>query len=222
MITHRIFASLLVAAAVASATPGNTPPAGQSRGSAQFDSSLTAADGSFHIKYPQFLALCQDLDGENPDVWSPQNTCAAAIPVCDSSGHAGNVLACLAYPKTEFRGSELQGAAFAVSRLDIFPTAKECLQRWPSRDTSDIHEERIGGMRLQSARVVETQGSYVAEHLIYRAFHKNACYELDVNISIALDSAFAAEDAPRKLTTGEREKIKAGLVQALEGFRFLK
>ncbi len=221
MIAQRIFASLLVAAAAASAL-GNTPAAGQPRAPLPSESSvLTAADGSFRIKY-QGLVLCQDLDGENPDVWSPQDTCAAAIPVCDSSGHAGNVLGCLAYPKTEFRGSELQGAAFAVSRLDIFPTAKECLQRWPSRDTSNIHEERIGGMRLQSARVVETQGSYVTEHLIYRAFHRNACYELDVNISIALDSAFAVEDAPRKLTMEEREKIKAELKQALEGFRFLK
>jgi hypothetical protein len=219
---HRIFASLLVAGTVALVF-GNTPPAGPRRSSAKSELLvLTAADASFQIKYPQNLVRCEDLDGENPDVWSPQNTCAAAIPVCDSSGHAGNVLACLAYPKTEFHGSELQAAAFAISRLDIFPAAKECLRRWPSRDTSDIHTERIRGMRLQSARVVETQGSYVAEHLMYRAFHRNACYEMDVNISIAMDSAFAVEDAPRKLTAAEREKINTGLKQALEGFRFLK
>jgi hypothetical protein len=165
---------------------------------------------------------CEHLDAENPDVWSPQEMCVASIPVCDSSGHAGNVLACLAYPTGEFHGSELQAAAFAVNDLDSFRTEKDCMQKRASGTVSDAHTERIRGVKFQAGKIVETQGSYVAEHLIYRAFHKNVCYELDVNISTALDTAFAAEDKPRKLTPAERDKIKASLMQAMKGFAFVK
>lgn len=195
--------------------------AGQDGASPAF-STLTSPDETFQIRYPKLLLRCQNLDGENPDVWSPIADCAASIPVCDSSGHAGNVLACLAYPKKDLHGSELQAAAFAVSRLESFRTEAECLGRWGSPNTPPEHSERIHGVKFQSASIVETQTSYIAEHSAYRTFHKGACYELDVNISTALDSAFAVEDKPRKLTPQEREGIKAGLMQALESFRFLK
>jgi|ERR1700722_1479385 len=176
----------------------------------------------FQIEYPQNLVRCEHLDAENPDVWSPEAVCAAAIPVCDSSGHAGNVLACLAYPASEFRGTELQAAAFAVSRIDSFRMENDCLQRWGSPNASDLHAEQVRGVKLQAARIEESQGNYVAQHFVYRTFHKDACYELDVNISTAQDNAFAAEDKPRRLTSAEREKIKGALAQALQGFRFQK
>ncbi|HEY6765073.1 MAG TPA: hypothetical protein VI386_09890, partial [Candidatus Sulfotelmatobacter sp.] len=89
-------------------------------------------------------------------------------------------------------------------------------------NTSGIHEERINGIKYQVGNSVETENSHVAEHTIYRTFHKVACYELDLNLSLALDTAFAVEDKPRKLTSLEREKIKSGLAEALAGFRFLK
>jgi hypothetical protein len=183
---------------------------------------LTSHDENFQVKYPQSLVRCERLDAENPDVWSPERGCAAPIPVCDNSGHSGEVVACLAYPLDGFHGSELQAAAFSVSRLDGFSSATECVKRWASRDTRDVHAERIGALNFQMAKVAETETSYVADHSIYRTFHNAACYELDVNISIALPSAYAAEDVPRKLTDTERAKIKASLTQALHGFRFLK
>jgi hypothetical protein len=179
------------------------------------------AGAAFQIEYPQNLVRCEHLNAELPDVWTPEGACAASIPVCDSSGHAGNVLACLAYPAGEFHGSELQAAAFAVSRIDSFRTASDCLQRWGISNVSDVRAERIRGVKFQAANVEEAQGNYVAEHSVYRTYN-DACYELDVNISTALDSAFAAEDKPRKLTAAEREKVKVALMQALNGFRFQK
>jgi hypothetical protein len=222
LITLRIFPLSLFAAALA--FPCSVPLAvGQSGAAAKPEFAyFTSRDATFRVKYPQYLVRCEHLDAENPDVWSPEGACIASIPVCDSSGHAGNVLACLAYPMNEFHGSELQAAALAVSRLDSFGAAAECTRRWTNRDTSNVHEERIRGARFQAAKVAETQGSYVAEHSVYRVFHKGACYELDVNLSTALATAFAAEDAPRKLTPAERDKIKISLTEALEGFRFLK
>jgi hypothetical protein len=221
LITLRIFTLSVLAAALAFAFSGMLA-AGQSGAVAKPEfANFTSRDATFQVKYPQYLIRCEHLDAENPDVWSPEGACIASIPVCDSSGHAGNVLACLSYPTNEFRGSELQAAALAVSRLDSFGAA-ECTQKWTNRDTSDVHEERIHAVRFQAAKVAETQGSYVAEHTVYRVFHKGACYELDVNISTALATAFAAEDAPRKLTPAERDKIKISLTEALEGFRFLK
>lgn len=217
----RIFALPLAVVALVSAMA--SPLMGQKGGAARPElKSFTSSDAVFQVRYPQYLVRCEHLDAENPDVWEPESGCAASIPVCDSSGHSGNVLACLAYPIKEFQGSELQAAAFSASRLENFGTASECMQRWASRDTVDAHAEEIHGLNFQVAKVVETEASHVGDHRIYRTFHGGVCYELDVNITIALDSAFAAEDAPRKLTAAEREKIKAGLARALEGFRFLK
>jgi hypothetical protein len=212
----------LVVAAAAWPLPGSSAT-GQGHSSSKADQqTLTNSAGIFQIKYSQDLVRCEHLDAENPDVWSPQEACVASIPVCDSSGHAGNVLACLAYRATEFHGSEMQAAAFAVSSLDSFRTEKDCMQKWTADGISDVHAEQIRGVKFQAGKMVETQGSYVAEHLISRTFHKNACYELDVNISTALDTAFAAEDMPRKLSPAERDKIKATLAHAMEGFAFLK
>jgi hypothetical protein len=218
--TPRTFALSLSTAACVFIVAAELVLAGQTK-----DSKLRAWSGAgsvFQIEYPQNLVRCEHLDAENPDVWSPEGACAASIAVCDSSGHAGNVLACLAYPPSEFHGSELQAAAFTVSRIDSFHTASDCLQRWGSPNTSAIHAEQIRGAKFQAAMVKEAEGNYVAEHAVYRTFHKDACYELDVNLSTALDTAFAAEDKPRKLTAAERQKIKGALTQALEGFRFQK
>lgn len=183
---------------------------------------LTSHDGDFQVKYPQALIRCERLDAENPDIWWPEHGCAAPMPVCDNSGHSGEVAACLAYPLDDFHGSELQAAALSVSRLDGFSTASECAKKWANRDTHEVHSEKIGALTFQTAKVVETETSHVADRSIYRIFHNATCYELDVNLSIALASAFAAEDVPRKLTDAEKDKIKASLTQALQGLRFLK
>lgn len=182
---------------------------------------FVSTDHSFEVRYPKALLVCTHLDGENPDVWS-RPACIAEIPVCDSSGHAGDVLACLAYPVAELGKTELQAAAFAVSRLENLRSANDCETKWARSDTTDIHGEQIGGLKLQAARAVQTESSHESEQNIYRIFHGGACYELDVNLTTALDSAYAAEDVPRKLRAAERERIKRMLMQALEGFRFLK
>jgi hypothetical protein len=183
-------------------------------------SSVTSPDRVVQVRYPASLLVCKNLDGENPDAWSPE-ACAAEIPVCDSSGHSGNVLVCVAYPASDFHGSELQAAAFAVNRIDNL-SAKECTQKWPRTDTKEIGQQEIGGLKFQAAKAEESARSHVADQHIYRIYHKGACYEFDINIVMALDTAFAAEDAPRKLTPAEHSQIKSTLEQALAGFRFLK
>jgi len=214
-----IISSMSLASVGLAVTFASWTPSAQTR--PQEFTSITSSDSVFRVRYPKSLLVCSHRDGENPDEWSPQD-CAADIPVCDNSGHAGNVILCLASPTAEFQRSELQAAAFSVSRIDNLTGAKECLQKWPRTDTSDIHSEAIGGLQFQAAKARETGNSHVAEQHIYRIFHKGACYELDVNLTLALDTAFAPEDVPRKLTTAEREKIKDLLMRALRGFRFLK
>jgi hypothetical protein len=219
---RRIFSLSIIAAALVPAF--NSPQlAGQKRAARRTElTTFTGPDAVWQVRYPRYLVRCEHLDAENPDVWEPESGCVASIPVCDSSGHSGNVLACLAYPVAGFQGSELQAAAFSVSRLDNLSTASECVHRWASPSTTDVHTEPIGGVKFQAAKAIETEASHAADHYIYRTFHKGVCYELDVNITVALDSAFAAEDKPRKLSEPEREHIKTGLTQALDGFRFLK
>jgi hypothetical protein len=193
----------------------------QNRGGVHSElATLTDPDKVFEVRYPKSLLVCSHRDGENPDVWSPES-CISDIPVCDNSGHAGNVLACLAYPGDKFKGSEVQAAAFSVSRIESL-NADECGRKWARSDTANIHSEEIHGLKFQAGHAVETGNSHAADESMDRIFHKGACYELDVTVAIAQDSAFAAEDAPRKLTSAEREQIRGALMQALNGFRFLK
>ncbi len=192
----------------------------QTRAPAQSEfSTVTSADRILEVRYPKALLHCKHDDGENPDVWSPEG-CAADIPVCGDSAHSGNVLLCLAYPAQNFRGSNLQAAAFSVSRIENFDAA-ECSQKWARTNTTDVHAEKIGGLKLQAARAEQSERSHVADQRMYRVFHKS-CYELDINFVTALDTAFAAEDVPRKLTHAELDQIRSALAQALAGFRFLK
>jgi hypothetical protein len=167
------------------------------------------------------LVVCSHRDGENPDVWSPEE-CMADIPVCDNSGHSGEVIVCLAYPAGEFKKSELQAAAFAVSRMNNVRTASDCTKKWPRSNTSEIHSEQVAGLTFQAAVATESGNNHTVLANLYRIFHGGNCYELDVNIAMAQETAFAAEDAPRKLTPSERETAKNALMQALAGFRFLK
>jgi|ERR1700727_3914449 hypothetical protein len=194
---------------------------GQNRNTARSEfASLNDPDKVFEIRYPKSLLVCSHRDGENPDVWSP-DSCISDIPVCDNSGHAGNVLACLAYPGGTFKGSEVQAAAFSVSRIESL-NADECVKKWARSDTTNIHSEQIHGLKFQAGHAVERGNSHAADESMYRIFHKGACYELDVTVAIAQDTAFAAEDVPRKLTAAEREQIRSILMQALDGFRFLQ
>ncbi len=183
-------------------------------------SAIDSKDGVFQVHYPKSLLVCSHLDGENPDVWSPKE-CMAEVPVCDNAGHAGDVLMCLAYPASEFGTTNLQAAAFAVSRLSNL-NAQECVRKWARSNTTDSHEEKIGGLSLRAAKSEETTSSNLAGQSAYRIFHRGACYELDVNLVTATDAAFAAEDAPRKLTPAEHDEIVESLRRALAGFKFLK
>jgi hypothetical protein len=214
----RFVLTLVAVMTIATAVGQNVAAQARTQPQAEF-SIVTSADQVVQVRYPKSLLICKHNDGENPDVWSPEG-CAAEIPVCDTSGHSGNVLLCLAYPVAEFHGSELQAAAFSVSRIDNF-NERECVQKWARSGTTEIHSERIGRLRFQAARAEQSERSHVAYQHIYRIYH-NACYELDINMVIALDTAFAAEDVPRKLTPAERDRINALLEQALSGFRFRK
>lgn len=216
---NQLFSLALVLVA-AIATARGQSSGGQTRTQAQPElSTVVSADHTVQVRYPKSLQVCKHNDGENPDVWSPE-ACAADIPACDTSGHSGNVLLCLAYPAGDFHGSELQAAAFAVSRITNF-NESECMQKWARTGTTEIHSERIGSLKFQAARAEESEQNHVADQHIYRIYHK-ACYELDINVVIALDTALAVEDVPRKLTSAEREQIRDALEQALAGFRLLK
>jgi hypothetical protein len=220
--TPRIFALSLAVFASLSAVAHAQAASPKMATSRPVLSVFTSHDTDFQVKYPQLLIRCERLDAENPDVWSPPSGCAASIPVCDNSGHSGEVAACLAYPLDSLRGSELQAAALSVSRLDGFSSAAECKKRWARHDTHDIHAEQLGALTFQVGKTVEQEAGHVADRSLYRIFHGGACYELDVSLSIALASAFAPEDLPRKLTPAERARITALLTHALHGFRFLK
>src|SRR6266849_3900311 len=95
---RRIFTLSLAAVALVSAFASPLLGAQERAGPRAEMTTLTDPGAVWQVRYPQYLVRCEHLDAENPDVWEPESGCAASIPVCDSSGHSGNVLACLAYP----------------------------------------------------------------------------------------------------------------------------
>lgn len=68
-------------------------------------------------------------DPDQPDRWMPDQSCAAAIPVCsDVFGNSDDTIACVAYPSDKIDISNARAAAFSVNRLEKVTTSRECLR----------------------------------------------------------------------------------------------
>jgi hypothetical protein len=180
---------------------------------------FTSTDGAFHFEYPASLVRC----GRNPnqaDRWGPDESCEAFIPVCsDFSGQSDGTITCIAYPAEGMKGTNFQAAAFSVSELRAATTQAECLKvEEPPPHVGSARKETVNGVTFT---VIETDGiatGNLIDGYVYRGFHRDKCYELDVRIAFS-NPAYAD---PGTMKNFDLKAVHHRLKQVLDTFKFVK
>jgi hypothetical protein len=172
---------------------------------------FTSPDGDFQFQYPAFMINCKAQRGNE--------SCGAYMPVC--SGLNYDSLICIAYPKN--RINELKtfdGAAFVVALEKDAHDEKAChaIPDPPPPDSSHPHTKTINGVEFWVIQTGGAASSHGENQMVYRAFHNNVCYELDINTSGVNPRVY---DPPRPKMYNQAPVNKA-LEQTLQSFKFLK
>jgi len=180
---------------------------------------FSSTDGTFHFEYSASLVRCS-RNPNQPDRWEPDESCEAFTPVCsDFSGASDETVACIAYPAGGMKGTNFQAAAFSVSELKAATTEAECLLVGePPPHVGTARRETLNGVVFA---VVETDGvatGNLIDSYVYRNFHRNKCYELDVRIAFSNP----ANAGPATMKTFDLTTIHDRLKQVLDTFKFVK
>jgi hypothetical protein len=179
---------------------------------------FASPDGIFRFKYSDSLVSCR-RDPKQPDRWAPDE-CKAFTPVCsDFSCDSAGTVACIAYPASGMKGTTFQAGAFSVSELKEANTEAKCLKvEEPPPHVGKSRSETVNGVRF---RVTETDGiatGNLMDGYVYRSFHRNKCYELDIRIA----SSNPAYADPGAMKNFDLRAVHRRLKQVLDTFEFTK
>jgi hypothetical protein len=181
---------------------------------------FVSTDQAFEFDYPSSLILCRP-DPRQADLWQPEESCEEYI--CNASYNSQEpVVTCLAYPAAEYAGSTFEGATFVVSVLQEKATESACLDNLPHGNRSTVHGELVNGVTFKVSHDGWVAMGYVQDNYIHRAFNRNQCYELDINISQQDGTGYDPGDVPKGFDKAQFDKVHARLRQVLGSFRFLK
>jgi hypothetical protein len=182
----------------------------QSRSGSRINT-FTSPNGDFQFRYPASLIDCKAQRGGQ--------SCGGFMPVC--SGFDYDSLACIAYPRDRVAESEtFDGAAFVVALEESAHDEKACYQipDPPPPSWSHPHWESINGVKFWVIHTGGVPSGTAEDQRLYRAFHNNVCYELDINTSSVNPMMY---DPPRPKMYDQAPVNKA-LQQTLQSFKFLK
>jgi hypothetical protein len=180
---------------------------------------FTSTDGTFHFEYPPSLVRC-GRNPNQPDRWGPDESCEAFTPVCsDFSGQSDGTVTCIAYPAEGMKGTNFQAAAFSVSELKAATTQAECLKvEEPPPHVGRARRETVNGVTFT---VIETDGvatGNLIDGYVYRSFHRDKCYELDVRIAFSNP----ANADPGTMKNFDLAVVHHRLKQVLDTFKFVQ
>lgn len=180
---------------------------------------FTGPGGTFRFEYPAMLMPCK-RDPDQPGRWMPDQPCAAAIPVCsDVFGNSDDTIACVAYPSDKIDTSNARAAAFSVNRLEKVTTSRECHQvSEPPPHVGSTHIKKINGADYRVTEVYGLAAGNVINGSVYRTFHANQCYELDIRIAYSNPEQIG----PGVAKNPSLEVMRRCLAQVLETFKFLR
>jgi len=182
-------------------------------------STFTSPDGTFRFDYSRALVACRWHPNQT-DRWLPSDSCNAYTPVCANfSCDSAETVACIAYPASEMKGTNFQAAAFTVNELRKAATEAECpnVQEPPPQ----VGKAQIQMLNGAAFTVVETDGAATGNLIdgyVYRTFHQNKCYELDIRIAYSNP----ANAEPRMMKSFDAAAVRDRLKQVLKTFRFFE
>jgi hypothetical protein len=150
------------------------------------------------------------------------------IPVCEPDGFV-----CVVYPAKPFKDTSFMAASFQVREIfaqDEMMTADVCVTPYPTKygDKVSIFPsflisaehpvELIGGVQFLHGVAGGAATSHSISIDLYRAFHKQRCFELRVT-QAGTDPKVS--DPPMKtLTPAQGKKLDEGMKLILHSFRF--
>lgn len=177
---------------------------------------FTSPDGVFHFEYADALVPCR-RDQSQPSRWVPDD-CEAFTPVCaDFSARSADTIMCIAYRPNGIKDSNFEAGAFSVSELKKANAQTKCSKvEEPPPHVGKSRTEEINGTKFT---VTETYGiatGNLFDGYVYRTFHRNRCYELDIRIAYA-NPAYAD---PGTMKNFDRTAVRRALTEVLNTFRF--
>ena len=214
--TWRMIAMLAAAAVLALPTHSQRRPS-------VHPTVFTSTDGTFQFSHPSEFQVCTAGKMEPCIIQS-------YIPPCEE-----DAIVCVVYPARQFEGTSFGAAAFQVREIHtereamtpdvcVTPYTKRSgaggVSPWPEFLISAQHpEEIIGGVLFVHGITGEAAMSHSSSVDLYRAFHRQNCYELSLSESGTNPDV---TDPPMKtLTDAAQRDVDESLSQILHSFRFL-
>jgi hypothetical protein len=187
---------------------------------AQKTSTFTNSDGAFGFVYPADFQVCTRAKID------PCNQ--SFIPVCEPDSFV-----CVVYPAEQFKGTNFGAASFQVREIlteHEMMTADICVTPYPQKNGDRVSDwpdflisakrpvELIGGVQFLHGVGGGAATSHSLSIDLYRAFHKQRCFELSVS-QTGTDPNVS--DPPTKtLTPTQGKKLDQAMSLILHSFRF--
>ena len=182
---------------------------------------FAAPDGAFRFSYPSDFQVC---------TWGKIEPCAvhSFIPVCDQGA-----LVCVVYAAEQFKDTSFAAASFQVREIlteQEMMTANVCVTPYPRKNGTSVSEwpdfliaaehpvEMIGGVQFVHGVSGEVATGNSRGIDIYRAFHKQRCFEL--SDSRAGTDPNASDPPMKTLTPAQQRSLDQTMSQILHSFRF--
>ncbi len=181
---------------------------------------FTAPDHAFQFSYSSDFSICTA---------GKMGPCSEGfIPVCEDVA-----LVCVTYPADSLKDTNVGGVSFQVIEIrrdEAMITPDICAspypvqgstgpENWPDFLISAKHPvEMIGRVQFIHGVTGDAATSHSLGVNLYRAYHKQRCFELRVSTSATNPAAF---DPPMKtLTPAQEKKLDHSMSEVLHSFRF--
>ncbi len=188
---------------------------------------FTSPDGGFQFLYPQTYEL---LVGDR--ILRATQGKHVGIPVCDFS----TALACIVYPIEIADESRFEAAGFSVNLVPGVSSESDCLnyadQQARSRGEAVqassavmnpmvINAIVINDHEFRHATVRKTLSGHSQESDLHRTFHRQKCYELQIEVSVSEEPA--AQSHPQTVSPENARAYSAreSLRLILSSFSFM-
>jgi len=177
---------------------------------------FTSPDGTFTFNYGRSIVKCA-RDPKQSNRWIPPESCEAYTPVCsDLYGSGDNTIVCVSYPAATMKGTTFEAAAFSVNRINAH-TMAEC-RNIAEPNIRTRHTENVNGVTFAVSEISDAGLGNGSSGEVYRSFHGNTCYELDIRVAFAEIGGFD----PGTVREFDHETVYRSLKSVLNTFQFLK
>ena len=157
---------------------------------------FTSPDGSFQFVYPESYALLvgesmlRGTQGRHP-----------VLPVCNFA----SAIACVIYPIAEQWDTRLEAAGFSVDKIAEAANESDCMSYADpgarERGTGALTSVTLHSRSFRRAIATRRLPGHLQASEFYRTYRQQKCYELEVAVSLADETA--AQKAPPAGSLGD-------------------